>query len=87
MEQAVTRCKVRVGTVTHNIDSAGKVESETVELNAVYSSDPNSENAKWSKWTPSASFRLTINNPDAIGKLSKGHEFFVDFIPVPPPTT
>jgi hypothetical protein len=58
------------------------VEQETVELSAVYSSDPNSENAKWSKWTPSASFSITINNPAAIGKLSRGHEYYVDFIAV-----
>ncbi len=78
---AVLRAKVRVSSVTKSMNQDGKVESETVQLNAVYSSDVNSENGKWSKWTPSASFSLTINNPDAMGKLSKGHEFFVDFTP------
>ncbi len=45
-EDAITRCKVKVHRVTRNINEKGEVDSETVELNAVYSSDPNSENAK-----------------------------------------
>jgi hypothetical protein len=82
-QAAVTRCKVRVQSVTRNMNADGSVESENVTLSAVYSSDPNNENAQWSKWTPCANFQLTINNPGAIGTLSKGHEYFVDFIPAP----
>ena len=77
---AVTRCKMRVESVRRSIDAKGETESETVKLIAVYGTG-DTENAKWSKWTPSASFEIQINNPGAIGKLSKGHEYFVDFIP------
>ena len=81
--EPVTRCKMKVQGCTYTKDAnTGEIDSETVELSAVYSSDPNSENAQWSKWTPSANFRITIKNPAAIGKLSQGHEYYVDFTPV-----
>lgn len=79
---ATIRCKMRVNTVTQSKNPDGSTESEKVDLTAVYGDTP--ENKEWSKWTPSASTSITINNPDAFGKLSKGHEFYVDFIPVQP---
>ena len=81
---AVLRAKLRVSEVLHRINADGTTASEEVKLQAVYSDDPESENKKWSTWTPSASFSMTINNPDAFGKLSQGHEFYVDFIPAEP---
>jgi hypothetical protein len=79
--QAVLRAKLRVSSVTRSIDGDGNVSSEKVDLIAVYSDDPESENKQWSTWTPAASFSMTINNPNAFGKLSNGHEFYLDFIP------
>lgn len=78
---SVLRCKLQVERVTRDINDDGEVGSETVKLRAVYSDDPKSENAQWSKYTPSAQFEIHINNPDAFGKLTKNHEFFVDFTP------
>lgn len=78
---AVLRAKVRVSEVLHSKDADGSTEQERVKLTAVYSNDPESENAAWSRWTPSGTFELSINNPAAFGKLSNGHEFYVDFIP------
>ena len=80
MSNPVIRCKMRVNTVTHNKNADGSTESENVNLSAVYGDTP--ENKDWSKWTPNASFNITINNPSAFNKLSKGHEFYVDFTPV-----
>lgn len=77
------RAKVRVSEVVHVKNANGETESERVTLQAVYGPE-GSENAQWSKWTPSANFSLQINNPDAIGKLSSGHEYYVDFTPVKP---
>lgn len=79
--QAVLRAKVRVSEVLHSKDQDGATSQERVKLQAVYSSDEGSENAKWSKWTPCVNFEIYINNPDAFGKLSQGHEFYIDFIP------
>ena len=75
------RCKMRVSEVLHVKNSKGETEQERVNLMAVYSNDPDSENAQWSKWTPSANFEIYINNPEAFGKLGSGHEFYVDFTP------
>ncbi len=79
--QAILRAKMTVDEGTLSMNEEGKVDHERVKLRAVYGND-NSENAQWSKWTPFASFEIQINNPEAIGQLSKGHEFYVDFIPV-----
>lgn len=75
----VLRCKMRVQEVTRSMDGEGKVEQERVRLTAVYAKE--GPNADWSKWTPSADFTICISNPDALGKLSRGHEFYVDFTP------
>ncbi len=76
---AVLRCKMRVFQVLHHLDNDGKVEQETVKFIAVYAKE--GPNAEWSKWTPSAHFEICISNPDAFNEFSKGHEFYVDFIP------
>ena len=82
MESAV-RCKMRVTEVVHSLDSKGDVEQERVQLTAVYGQG-DIENATWAKYTPSAHFEISINNPAAMNKLSKGGEFYVDFTPVRP---
>lgn len=46
------------------------------------------ENKTWSEASPSASFRMTINNPVAAAMFRHtGQEFFVDFSPANPPPT
>lgn len=76
---SVLRCKLRVSEVLHEKQADGKTSQERVKLCAVYAdSGPNKE---WSRWTPSANFEIYINNPEAFGKLSSGHEFYVNFTP------
>ena len=77
---AVLRCKMRVEEVTHRKEPDGSTSQETVKLSAVYGKE-GTANGQWSKWTPAANFSISINNPGAFGKLSAGHEFFVDFVP------
>ena len=77
--ESVLRCKMRVIEVTHQIDALGQVESERVKLCAVTSGSD--ENKQWSKWTPGANFEIHINNPGAFNRVSKGHEYYVDFTP------
>lgn len=76
----ILRCKMRVNDVLQRRDNDGTVSQEIVTLCAVYGAE-GTENAKWSKWTPSADFKIFINNPEAMNKLSSGHEYFVDFTP------
>jgi hypothetical protein len=80
METPVIRCKMKVDEVWQSKDaSTGEVTQERVKLSAVYGNTE--ENKDWSKWTPSANFEIYINNPAAMDKLSRGHEFYVDFTP------
>lgn len=74
------RCKMRVQSVSHYLNEDGSTSQEEVNLAAVYGAE-GTDNAQWSKWTPSANFKITINNPEAFNKLSMGHEFYVDFTP------
>lgn len=81
---AVLRAKIKVGTVIPEKNrETGEQTSERLVCHAVYSDDPESENKKWSQWTPSFHLDMTINNPGAFGKAKAGDEFYVDFIPVP----
>lgn len=82
MAKAIVRCKLRVFEVLDRKDANGSTTTQIVKLQAVYSNDENDENKQWSKWTPQANFEIHITNPGAMGKLSSGHEFYVDFIPV-----
>ena len=77
----ILRCKLRVSEVLDRKNADGSTSTEIVKLQAVYSEDPESENRKWSQWTPVGNVEIHINNPDAMGKLSNGHEFYVDFTP------
>jgi len=72
---------MNVESVRRLANTEGNVVQEEIALNAVYSSDPNSVNAQWSKWTPSASLRFTVSNPDAFNKVLPGQFYFIDLIP------
>lgn len=54
---------------------------ERISMHPVYSSDPDSENAKWSKATPAGLFEMHINNPAALGQFEEGKEYYIDFTP------
>lgn len=73
------RAKFMVQKVTR---FAWDTAAEEVELRAVYSTVPTSENYSWSKATPAALLTMTISNPDAVGKLELGKAYYIDFTPV-----
>ncbi|MFC5358077.1 hypothetical protein [Azospirillum himalayense] len=77
------RAKFRCYGVTETRDDATKDKvSEMVNLQAVHSDDPTSENAKWSKATPAGSMIMTISNPEAFGAFEPGKDYFLDSTPV-----
>lgn len=76
---AVLRCKMRVGEVLLQKEADGSISQERIKLQAVYGNTE--ENKQWSQWTPWAAFEIAISNPAAFGKVSSGHEFYIDFIP------
>ena len=71
----------------HQLHDAGKpvgtVAAEIVKLTPVYGKD-GSENAQWSKWTPSGELTMQINNPGAFGAFKLGAEYFIDITPALP---
>jgi hypothetical protein len=76
------RAKMQVYQVLNTIDQNNKIESQQIRLQAVYSDNPNSENHQWSTWTPSGCLELTITNPSAFNKVTRGQEFYLDLIVV-----
>lgn len=80
MSHAVLRLKMSIGSVKSSCDHNGEKCAEEVTLQDVYGA-AGSANAQWSKWTPSASLTMQVNNPSAFGKVLPGQFFFVDLIP------
>lgn len=66
------------------------VDSQTVTLQPVIAQnaagEPETENASFSKYTPSGEIRMNITNPNAFGFFEQGAEFYVDFTPADAPT-
>lgn len=72
------RCKMYVSE-KRNSQYPGSKPTTVVKLSAV-SGD---ENKTWSKYTPSGSVELHINNPDAYDAFVLGEAYFVDFTIAP----
>jgi hypothetical protein len=79
------RAKMRVSSIQENKDKDNNKIQERLMFDAVYSSDPTSENAQWSKYTPYAHMEMVVDNPGAWNHFTVGQEVFVDFTPVPAP--
>ena len=66
------------------IDSITKFPTcEEIIFSAVcatkFPSDGTDENNSFAKWTPSATLKMMITNPDLIGTFNPGQEFYLDF--------
>ena len=51
-----------------------------VRFQAAYG-DGKSDNAEWSKWTPSGEIRMFITNPAAIDAFEVGKSYYLTFTP------
>lgn len=76
---ATLRLKMSVSSVKRWADANGEIQSEEIEVSAVYGPE-GTPNAQWSKWTPSARLTMTVNNSGAFGKVLPGQFYFVDLI-------
>lgn len=77
-EKKVKTCRAKF-TVTNVTDTP---DGAAISLNAVYDSNPDSENGKFFKYTPSGSISLQIVNPTAAEVFKVNQEVYVDFTPV-----
>lgn len=78
------RAKVRVSDVKIFTDTTGNTTQENLTFNAVaksssYPADGSDENNTFARWTPNATFTLTVNNPVLFGQYVIGDQYYVDF--------
>lgn len=67
---------------THKQD-AGE-NGVNLRLEAVYGNgDPNHENSKFFRWTPSGTLTMGVVNPAAAEQFDEGQEYYLDFTPAP----
>jgi hypothetical protein len=77
------RAKMRCNSITKTGYGNGQ-HGVTVELGAVYSSDPRSENKDFAAATPTASLKMTIDpGRPASEAFDVNREYYVDITPVP----
>jgi hypothetical protein len=76
----MTRAKFVVLSIKKN--SSDPLAAQ-VELGAVYSSVPGSENKAFWQATPSGKIEMYINNPEGAKLFELGEEYYVDFSPAP----
>jgi hypothetical protein len=78
-----TRAKFRCTKVqqvsTCSADGIYADKQEEVVLSAVCGKT----NEQWSKWTPSGTLTMTINNPDAQGKFKPTQCYYLDITEAP----
>ena len=79
--------KIRAKFTCHNVNVTPRYKAEdddqdypvteTVKLSAVVGMD--GDNEDWSKYTPSGSVEMSIDNPGAQGFFKPGADYFLDF--------
>ena len=74
------RAKVKATTVVP-FDGGERIIFDAVCKNE-YGSTGLDEDNTYAKFTPAATFDITITNPALVGKYKQGKEYYVDFIPV-----
>jgi hypothetical protein len=73
--RAKMRCTRKVQATSASAYGEPKpVDTEDVEFQPV--SGPGNE--EWSKWTPSGLLKMQINNPQAVGGIEVGKDYFID---------
>lgn len=84
-----TRCKFQVQEVAqvawHVITKKDEPKryAERIKLNAVYGSEPGSENQSFSEATPSGTLEIFVTNPQVVGTFEPGGYYYLDLIPTP----
>ena len=73
----VTRCKMKCIGVA---DAALSDETKILNFTAVYDPDPESENAKFFKYTPAGTLHLQVVNKAVADQFEVGKEYYIDII-------
>jgi hypothetical protein len=80
------RAKFKVTSVeyTESYYEKGGPPLATISMTPVYSNDPESENHKFWKASPSGQLKLGTINPEAAKQFELGKEYYLDFTPATP---
>ena len=73
------RAKMRVVHTKQHSDTFEELELSAVCKSDGYPADGSDENNSFAKWTPSATLKMSITNPDLVGQFIAGQTFYVDF--------
>lgn len=75
------RCKLYIESIKQ-YGQNGQVTQEEIQFRAITSGKQNadgvSEDNTFSKYTPSADFRMSVTNPALIGQFKPGQKFYFD---------
>lgn len=74
------RAKMKCFHVDNLVSGDPNEVAADIRLVPVYD-DGKTDNASWSKWTPSGEIRLFVTNPGAIAQFEPGKTYYVDFTP------
>lgn len=75
------RAKMKVNSVSQT-EQCCVLEMHAVYKDGPYPEDGTDEDNTFAKWTPQADLKMTINNPDLLGKFQPGQTFYLDFTEV-----
>jgi hypothetical protein len=75
------RAKVKCNSVTL-LENYEELEFSAVCKSGSYGADGSEEDNTYAKYTPGASFKLTVTNPLLWGQHKPGQKYYVDFTPV-----
>lgn len=81
---ANARAKFRVISVEQHgagLADPGKVGSETIKMAAQYD-ESLPEDVAFSDATPWGELKMSVTNPNLIGKIRPGEFYYLDFVPV-----
>ena len=76
------RAKLKITQISIVGEAQEEIYFSAVSKSDGYPEDGSDENNTFAKWTPSADLKMSITNPELIGKFTEGQEFYVDFTPV-----
>ena len=76
------RAKARVINVIQHNEECEEIHFIGVTPEDGYPEDGTDENNTYARWTPHFDLSMTIQNPNLIGKIKHGDEFYIDFTKV-----
>ena len=74
------RAKLKISNI-EPYDGGENLSFHAVGKSEPYDENGSDENNTYARFTPMADLKISVNNPNLLGKFKIGQEFYVDFIP------